>query len=1312
MLSEAQNLPGTGETSPDAAKAAEQVGNLAATADDGLIVRRIDPATASPEMASVLARVTTDFQGRLQKVSQNPGVVTIERDASTGVIAKEENNVGIRNTLSKQLASIFLEIVEEGEKKHPAKKDAIAEILRMYASIYCPCAENCCPSVLRTALDFFPLEHLHQGMVNPEERFPAPSKIEAWCMSLLSTKFDALTTQFVTQLPQHLRHSEAGTITRYEIISDIVHMEEDMVEMLSTLRFAPSVPEIKAQRNASIVGLAAAVVTDCPDPLRSIRDLQPLRKSLKTVQDSVKTEKNAFMRSCHTVEAELLGRYIKRLEYRLMRGKSDEETTSDASVHIPTVTNESGSVGISKQLLKAIFTSAVEGAETLRQQQRYDRGLRSELAKVDSAIAEKINRFIAKLPDPITSREQIAEIFLEILKVAVEKIFAHVYHGQENFSEKDNRIEAVYDYRTAIQVVFEKLQESFPVAVASWKDIATHVQPKIQLLSPEIRNDMQAYIFSNPQYQQEHRLVFTLDRSFQVLSQSLLPDDITPEMFDWYRSKLNQYRIGILEHCKKSRIPHLQAIRKTYESNAKALSETAMVFFPGNPLFTDSPRIAAADPQPPSERETSSPSITRDQLILLCEELVFSKTANEVSHIPKLWQMDKEKLPEIITVENYDCLQSLTACCYFALPRIQNSSCDSDIAQILNDNNALPSRKLSKEEMDALLDIEIGAKVFFSLIQETLRIPTVSLKDFTEALEQVFQSMLKQFFDKQSARFQNTSQDFNQLQSITDIGKAFIEAMPEKIDILQAKFLILQRVNSEQAVSNIVGRSAPGAISQYNKMIAALPKALDRVLEKFFPAHATTKKQAVTVEPEKEPMLSRGYDQLPDASIWTADTTFSNSLPENFEEGLYLIDNLNPTVLEAKIQEIFKTVKEDRAIGETLGIETKPLAIVIPLLSRFRRLAKTVVGEFDGPISTILQYQKIKAGFGFAIQSLTGPHAETLRTYISEHFLRPWFADIEARVSTAASSVDPHSDAQPHESESESLGIPISPEALVDSSNEETSHVSDQPSSDTESASQIEEPLAKPIDPLQEAMEAADIPRDKAALYVEKLMTTALEMAVTTMFSGKITTLNQAHIEDIHAEVMRFSTACTSIISEEVSRVIAPESAPSSAQLQEIALQTMIRMGESQTQENDFLTKEDHEAMLEKAFSTFLQPTIDAAELLVSDMGVSDRGPVVGDQTSAASVFPRLDSAVQQFTETRNRGVLRKAEQERQVRLLGLPDAVRYIEEQQVALSAMIKQLIENAQAGDLHAMETLQDSGDHIQLLRQLLALRIQSSH
>lgn len=393
--------------------------------------------------------------------------------------------------------------------------------------------------------------------------------------------------------------------------------------------------------------------------------------------------------------------------------------------------------------------------------------------KVDTAIEEEIDRLMAVLPDSISSHQQIAHVMPALLQITAESIFKYIYRGQEKFSLEQSRLDVVGNYRVAFEAMNKEIQLCFPVPIASLEQIGREAQPKIQMLSQHEKDGMETYIKQHSAYKKEHEQVYKRYHAFQQLAQHLLPDDMTPEMFDWFLRGVDEGRNAILVHCEKRKIPQYEAICVTMKNNAKTLRDTAAAFFPGNPLFADASRIIAADP-------------------------------------------------------------------------------------------ALSS----------------------------------------------------------------------------------------------------------------------------------------------------------------EPVVSNGYDQLPDVSIWSADTTFASTLPENFEEGMYHIDDLNPRTLEAKIQAIFKTVKEDKTIGETLGIETKALAIVIPLLSRFRRIAKTVVTDFDGPISTLHQYQKIKAGFGFALQSLTGPHADSLKEYISQHFLRPWFADIETRVSAAVPAHEDASEAQAHEDALRSLVAP------------------------------------------------------------------------------------------------------------------------------------------------------------------------------------------------------------------------------------------------------------------------------------------------
>lgn len=324
----------------------EKAGDALPSGVPDILVQRIDPAAAPAELQLILANITDDFrrrtggsdavadvhvEGTTTGGTQNqPETRLVERPtiSKEAAIAKEIKNVSVPNTLPQQLANIFLEVIREGEKVRPKDNQSIVAIMRMYGKAYCPCAEKCCPSVLRTTLDVFPLLYLHQGMVSPEERFPEPSNLESWCTSLFSEKFNALIAGLITQLNEPLRASVAGGITRYEIVQDIIQLENNMIEKFSTFRSAPSVREIKAQRNASIVGLAAAVVTDCPDPLTHPRNLHPLRKALKTLQDAAKTEIEQFMKSCHKVEAELLEGYIKRLEDRLTTDNSDKKATS------------------------------------------------------------------------------------------------------------------------------------------------------------------------------------------------------------------------------------------------------------------------------------------------------------------------------------------------------------------------------------------------------------------------------------------------------------------------------------------------------------------------------------------------------------------------------------------------------------------------------------------------------------------------------------------------------------------------------------------------------------------------------------------------------------------------------------------------------------------------------------------------------------------------------------------------------------------------------------------------------------------------
>jgi len=813
-------------------------------------------------------------------------------------------------------------------------------------------------------------------------------------------------------------------------VQDIVRMEEGMVEMLSTLPSAPSVPEINSHRNASIVGLSAAVVTDCPDPLRHSRDLDPLRKVLRILEDSSRTERNPFMKNCHTTEKKLLEKYIKRLEDCLAHRETSNGEVAKILPGNSDIVTETAEKSISKKNLLDLLVVGMSAVNLRFGALNKNSGLYPLIMKVETAIKEGINRLMAVLPDSISSHQQIAHVMPALLQIAAESIFKYIYRGQEKFSLEQSRLDVVGNYRVAFEAMNKEIQSCFPVPIASLEQIGREAQPKVQILSQHEKDGMETYIKQHSAYEKEHEDVYKRYHAFQHLAQYLLPDDVTPEMLDWFLRGVDETRNAILVHCEKRKIPQYEAICVTMKNNAKTLRDTAAGFFPGNPLFADTPRIAAADLTLSSEREVSSPSITRDELIALFEEKVFSDLSGKAENMLNTWREEKGELPEIISAENYTCLRQLSGLCFNVLPRIQNSGCRPDIARILSASVVVPRDKYPKEMMDAVMKIEQSAQSTFATLQKKFGIPTISFQTYNDTLGESMQLLATRYFPSNSARFMTARENLEDVQSITNIGKEIQNSMPERLDILQVRFINDRCLLAQVALCEIAFRSSSELGGQYKKMIKALTKEMEKHVAQHFPGHSTAKLQGMTMKPDKEPVVSNGYDQLPDVSIWSADTTFASTLPENFEEGLYHIEDLNPTTLEAKIQQIFKTVKEDKTIGETLGIETKALAIVIPLLSRFRRIAKTVVTDFNGPISTLYQYQKIKAGFGFALQSLTGPHADSLKEYISQHFLRPWFTDIETRVSATIPAHEHEPGTQAHEALPKSVDVPGSSDVV------------------------------------------------------------------------------------------------------------------------------------------------------------------------------------------------------------------------------------------------------------------------------------------
>lgn len=830
MLSENNQTPNTGNSAPETfdsdGKKVVDYSHLL-----GARIKRIDPALESPEIASVLAKITTDFQGRLQKDSVNPRAIGVQGStASTGVIAKEIKNVSVPNTLPQQLANIFFEVIREGKKVHPKDSQSVVEIMRTYGNAYCPCAEKCCPSVLRTTLDVFPLVYLHQGMVSPEERFPEPSKLEEWCTSLFSVKFDALIAGLMSQLNEPLTVSEAGTITRYEIVQDIVQMEKSMIEMLSTLRFAPSVPEIKAQRNASIVGLAATVVTDCPDPLRGIRDLQPLRNVLKTLQDEVRSEKNPFMKSCHKLEVELLEKYIKQLEDRLTTGNSKKKATSDV-FQVSQQTDEKRSVEtVQKSITKQEIISRCQDA--------FANAFKNPA--VHPAYLRIISTLTNSLPDTIDQSSYESLFGLSQCCVAAgHRIFGldippaakQILNEGRSLDPNGTGIQPIEsqleESRAAevnMQQVFIEIQERLGIATVDRNDFYQKIQPIVLAQRRTLKVDGKQNYISK----QETEVIVGAN-SFDNFVKEFC--NAMPERIDILQARQMCHRyVSVFKS-------HGVTVRKSnptlstgYFDGADELEIQFKQLLEAFPKNSRSERAA-------EKAETVNRSITQQEIRDLCIAEIDKTLGSEATSIHDFIDSTLTDCPDVIDQRSYGKLLKLSQMCLAHSMRIAQLDLDNKTKRIMSTDSevellfSLPSKTL----IENFLKIEQAMQEAFVKIQKRLGLQTVDTLAFREKVRAIVKDCGAEMNPETLERSHQTLAVLAKIRAVSELDLEIWNSFPDRLDVLQAGQLCAVTVLSNRGQVHLVKKMNRKEGQRSERAMGPLEVQLDTLLAQEFP---------------------------------------------------------------------------------------------------------------------------------------------------------------------------------------------------------------------------------------------------------------------------------------------------------------------------------------------------------------------------------------------------------------------------------------------------------------------------------------------
>ncbi len=240
--------------------------------------------------------------------------------------------------LGQQMEQIFQEIEEEGIQHFQAdQKDIFLELLRYYRLGYLTTATQLSPKQLKADIDLRPIELFHQMFLNPEERYPKPSSMDEWLFPRLEQKF----TEMARRLKQDFEVSpnvarEPKTLTKRNLVDAIENLREVTEGKFLALPRTRDLrdPDIRAKASTCIFSTVSAVVCDCPEPIRSVGDLQPIYKYLEKVKASVATSADAFEKQHTLIWITQMAELLQSLEPELTADFPQSRATQIFDKHV------------------------------------------------------------------------------------------------------------------------------------------------------------------------------------------------------------------------------------------------------------------------------------------------------------------------------------------------------------------------------------------------------------------------------------------------------------------------------------------------------------------------------------------------------------------------------------------------------------------------------------------------------------------------------------------------------------------------------------------------------------------------------------------------------------------------------------------------------------------------------------------------------------------------------------------------------------------------------------------------------------------
>ncbi len=235
-------------------------------------------------------------------------------------------------------------------------------------------------------------------------------------------------------------------------------------------------------------------------------------------------------------------------------------------------------------------------------------------------------------------------------------------------------------------------------------------------------------------------------------------------------------------------------------------------------------------------------SMTKQEIIDLCIQKMSATSLNS-----SLLTLDQrtlrpllEQCPEIIDETSYEQLFRLSHLCLNTSIRLQSADFDPDIKKSMNGGVVISEARVHPHNLDECRQRELAYQAVFSMIQERLNIHTVNSALFNSRLATLKEGVMGSMDVIQERPTKKGLQHIPVLQALIKYYVSYWKSLPQGLDVLLARRVcedVLNRALTEnEIIRKVLPRHAVSAVT----LAADLRMKFDELLDAEFPSSADT----------------------------------------------------------------------------------------------------------------------------------------------------------------------------------------------------------------------------------------------------------------------------------------------------------------------------------------------------------------------------------------------------------------------------------------------------------------------------------------